>query len=97
MVVHPNPLLPVLHFISTFPLYCVRLFLFFSTATARKHVCKDMEASRYFKPTKHTLMVHMWTHVYLGMSRIVIQYVYVLCYNVSLCNCYATIEIINSK
>jgi hypothetical protein len=36
---------------------------FMSTKIA---VCDDMRHRRYFKPSSDTVMVHMWTHVYLG-------------------------------
>lgn len=31
--------------------------------------CKIVEKGKYFRPTDHTILVHMWTHVYLGTIR----------------------------
>jgi hypothetical protein len=36
------------------------------TDAVRAAVCDDVMAGKYFKPSERTVMVHMWTHVYLG-------------------------------
>lgn len=35
-------------------------------ADMKTKVCRDVHKRRYFQPSRDTVMVHMWTHVYLG-------------------------------
>lgn len=35
-------------------------------AEMKRKVCRDVQKRRYFQPSRDTVMVHMWTHVYLG-------------------------------
>jgi hypothetical protein len=44
------------------------------TDAVRAEVCGDVMAGKYFKPSERTVMVHMWTHVYLGKRNYTCDY-----------------------
>jgi hypothetical protein len=44
------------------------------TDAVRAAVCGDVLAGKYFKPSERTVMVHMWTHVYLGKRNYTCDY-----------------------